>query len=193
MLGRTHELVGLGFGLAVAINADKIGLEKNAVNAVVLTAGSLVGSLLPDIDHTSSIAGKNAFFVSWPIAILNKFFSFLKRHSKGTMRKFWGYIAKMFGHRGICHSGLLWIALLLYSYFYGNMNSYLGILIFGLMVGGISHLCADSLNPSGIPWLLPISAKRFRIAKISTASNAENIFRWVVILLDIALLILFVM
>lgn len=40
-------------------------------------------------------------------------------------------------------------------------------IILGIFIGAISHIFLDSFNPSGTPWLLPFSKKRFKFAKLS--------------------------
>lgn len=179
MQGKTHILCGMACGLAVATAV----VGNNPESVGVLVGASAIGGLVPDIDHTHSMLGKRVPFVSCPILVLNKIFNFFANHTKGKLRKFFKYIAKMFGHRGICHSGILWAAFLWLAY--QNLSTdVVSILLLGLAVGGMSHLIADTLNPSGIGWLLPITDKRISLARITTGSNAEMVFRVVILLLD---------
>lgn len=84
-----------------------------------------LGALLPDIDHPGSLVGRRLKVISAPLVLV-------------------------IGHRGITHSLIATAALAAILYFYG-----LGIIIAPLLIGYASHLMADSLTPSGVPWLWP--------------------------------------
>lgn len=189
MQGKTHELVGLGFGIVATttVGMSLLKIEPTVINQASVVAGALVGALAVDIDHTQSTLGRKAIFLSWPIYALNRIFDFISKHTKKT-KKFWKSIANMFGHRGLCHSGLLWLLFGVLAYM--MTESLWRAIAIGVVVGGFSHLVADSCNPSNIPWLLPFTKKRFGIPfmNISTGSPQEKIFRNVVLVLDIALL-----
>ena len=86
---------------------------------------ALMGSLLPDIDHPQSWAGRKFRVISVPLSA-------------------------MLGHRGITHSLL---AILLGSMTLGAMG--LNHISAPLIVGYLSHLLADGLTPSGVPLLWP--------------------------------------
>lgn len=55
-------------------------------------------------------------------------------------------------HRTITHSGLLWIASLVYSYqSLGKM--WWAPILFGFSCGSLMHLLTDWPNPLGVPWI----------------------------------------
>ena len=57
---------------------------------------------------------------------------------------------------------------------YNNLG-HLGVFVFSLFLGEISHLLLDSLNPFGIMFLWPFKKKRFRFFEITTGSKAEDV------------------
>jgi|GEM_PF-1677895 len=46
----------------------------------------------------------------------------------------------------------------------------------GFVMGWLSHMLIDTFNRGGIPWLWPVTKKRFRVAKIATGSVEEGRF-----------------
>lgn len=109
---------------------------------------SMVGSLLPDIDHPKSFFGSRIRPVS-------------------------DLVAAIFGHRGITHSALAVIAILFYCYIRsGQMSDW----VVGLTVGYLSHLVGDWLTPSGIPFLWPKKQKYKAPLTFRTGGLGEHVF-----------------
>lgn len=134
MNGRTHLIVGLATGIAIAsqIKIDPVQqLTTNAVNSAFVWLGVIVaagfGSLLPDIDHPRSVLS------GWlPGAGLLRL---------GTR------------HRGLTHSviPLMVVALaVLVSTMPGKAVN------FAIMAGMISHLILDMLTPEGVQLFYPL-------------------------------------
>lgn len=118
MLAISHVVVGgaLWWGVAQATGQPT---EPAALGLAAL------GSLLPDIDHPQSWAGKRLALVSIPLAAL-------------------------IGHRGVTHSLIAvagFVALLA-----GLGVNHLAA---PLAVGYLAHLLADALTVSGVPLLWP--------------------------------------
>ncbi|MCR6629565.1 MAG: metal-dependent hydrolase [Magnetospirillum sp.] len=88
-------------------------------------AAAALGSLLPDIDHPQSWAGRKLRPISVPLSLL-------------------------VGHRGITHSALAVLACLGALMVMGT-----GWMAAPVVVGYLSHLAADALTPSGVPLLWP--------------------------------------
>ena len=160
MTAKTHILGGVLAGelLCAAASAP-------VDNAAVLLAAAAAGALLPDIDHhnskvsRSSKAGRVASSVACALTT----------------------------HRGVIHTPVF---ILLCGAVLGALSFFAdglpgGALIAGLLVGMLSHLVLDSLNPSGIMWLWPVSRKRIRFAKIRTSSP----FEWLVTAALLALVV----
>lgn len=88
-------------------------------------AAALLGSLLPDIDHPKSWAGRKLPFVSIPLAMV-------------------------VGHRGVTHSAIAVLACLVLLGMFGPAWQAAPV-----AVGYLSHLAADACTPSGVPLLWP--------------------------------------
>lgn len=77
--------------------------------------------------------------------------------------------ADIMKHRGFCHTiPFVLLISIIFSFlpFRGH---------FPLMFGLISHLVLDTLNPSGIMWLFPVSNKKFSFNICKTGSPEESI------------------
>jgi inner membrane protein len=112
----------------------------------LLLAGALVltGAILPDIDHPQSRVGRALPFLSYPITLL-------------------------LGHRGITHSLIMVVVLLILA------TTYEYEWLFWLTFGYLMHLVGDYLTDSGIPAFWPMQ-RRFRFVLVgSTNSISEPI------------------
>lgn len=139
MMAGSHIAVGVAFW---AVTARLAGLPADDPTALGAAA---LGSLLPDIDHPQSWAGRKLRPISVPLAAL-------------------------VGHRGVTHSLLAVLAGVLIVAVVGwhGLNGLAGPVV----VGYLSHLAADSLTPSGVPLLWP-SRRRFTLNLCSTGSIME--------------------
>ena len=194
MNGKTHQLVGMTGSLLASTalyNSDILGVPA----CIALIAGSALGSYLPDIDHTGSVAGRRIAIVSYPIKGISNIFSWLYRKTK---LKFFDSLSEMFAHRGIFHAPLFWTLIfsLLFIYIPPVVAPMVYEVVLGLMIGvavGVAlHLGADMLNPTGIPVFMPLSNKKISLGKIVTGSGTEGIFKAVVILSMIVSAIIFI-
>lgn len=147
MTGRTHLTIGVAVGLAIA---EYSGATPR--DTVLLVLAAAVGSLLPDIDHRQSM---------------------LSGWIPGS-----GLVGLFVRHRGITHSILFCvIAAPLISF---GLRSVTGAGLnptthgIALLLGGISHLAADMLTPAGVPLLLPLSGRSFKLAP----GFALRILKW---------------
>ncbi|AOR23522.1 metal-dependent hydrolase [Clostridium taeniosporum] len=129
----------------------------------IFIGGSILGSLLPDIDHKSSYIGKKAKPVS---RVINK----------------------LAGHRQLFHSPLLYLILYLVAT-YNIKDTYKLTFINGLFLGIGSHLVLDSLTVGGIPWFYPLSKKKISLGKIKTNSQLEFTFCGILIFVNIVILL----
>lgn len=147
MMGTTHAVFAL---LCYYIIACLAGLPFDA--PVVLTF-LIVGSLLPDIDHPRSFLSRQPYL--------------FKRTSRG--------VSNFVTHRGIVHSllavliaaAVVWVIAMFYHW------ETLAVACFFL--GFVSHLSADSLNPTGIKWLQPFNKAKVKDG-IRTGSATEKLF-----------------
>ena len=180
MNGKTHVLVGLGGGFIASALLYRAGIF-DIPDVAATIVGSAVGSYVPDIDHTGSVAGKKMPLVSWPIKGLYNLFDALYN---STNLKIFKKLSNMFTHRGLFHAPLFWLLLFVPTFLFLTpliddtfVHGLVNAGLFGLLVGILLHLLADMLNPTGIPLLMPIIDKKFRLARIVTGSGGEMIFR----------------
>jgi membrane-bound metal-dependent hydrolase YbcI (DUF457 family) len=186
--GKTHQLVGVTGGLMASALMIHTG-TYNVAECLSLLALSSVGSYIPDIDHTGSVAGKRIALVSYPIRWISRIFSWLYRKTKF---KLFDKISEMFAHRGIFHSPIFWAIvfiplfmfvppLVTHSFARGLVEA--GFV--GLAIGVILHMLADMLNPTGIPLFMPLFNHKFSIGKIVTGSKSEFVFKVIMLLVFI--------
>ena len=180
MNGKTHQVIGITFGVATAAMLYKY-TQTDLIRSAAVIACSSLGSLLPDIDHTQSKAGRTLFFISYPIKWISDIFIALYNFSKVKVFK---KLSEVFGHRGLFHSPLLWFLLLAAPYIFipeFNIDArYIDIIrncIIGLGVGILSHIFADMFNPTGVPILMPFTMYRLIVANVTTGSRAEVFVR----------------
>lgn len=96
------------------------------------TMAAAIGGLLPDLDHPKSALGRRIPLVSTPIS-------------------------RIFGHRGITHS-LLAVVVMLLGLLTMTLQyqwSFVGWLVPPILVGYLSHILGDSFTPSGVPIFWP--------------------------------------
>lgn len=124
--------------------------------SAVFVAGSVLGSLMPDIDHRGSYLGRRLPLLSLITNIT-------------------------VGHRGATHAPLITVivatllAFLSTHLLSGVQATYALLFIAGSMVGSFSHIFLDSLTKSGVPLLYPFSKKHYRIAKFKTGGIGETL------------------
>lgn len=119
MMAASHMVMGAALWAVTAKLGGANPAEPQALGAAVL------GSLLPDIDHPQSWAGRKVRVISVPLSLL-------------------------VGHRGITHSALAVIGCLMALATLG-----MGLMAAPIVIGYLSHLLADGLTPSGVPLLWP--------------------------------------
>lgn len=142
---KTHINGGILIGLYVNLQMT----NTSKVSIGILIGGSLLGSVLPDIDHKNSYIGRKVKTVS---KVINKFA----------------------GHRKLFHAPLVY--LLLYSMGLGFVTDKLLIFgVRGLFLGILSHLFLDSFTIGGLPWFYPFSKAKFSLSKIKTNGKLEDI------------------
>ena len=152
MQATTHILGGLLAGMALAA----VSLNGPTL-AVPTCAAAAASALFPDIDLCTSKVG----YKTKPISFI---------------------ISKLFGHRTLFHSPILYITLYLLGMKYFPQYDWV---VQAFTAGVMSHLFLDMLNRKGIPIFYPIS-KRYHIATIKTGSRGETA---VCIILAIAVMI----
>nr|WP_314265951.1 metal-dependent hydrolase [uncultured Moellerella sp.] len=139
------------FSVATLVLAHKLEITPELAQGdwLYMLSGTLLGALLPDIDHPSSISGRLFRFISIPIS-------------------------KLCGHRGFTHSLVAWGALAIFCYV-GLPREWVlpNDLIQAFLLGYMSHLVADMLTPSGVPFLWPFP-QRFCFPILRGKSNKKS-------------------
>jgi inner membrane protein len=120
MMAGSHMVLGAG---AWVVAASLSGLPPAEPVAL---ATAVAGSLLPDLDHPQSWAGRRLKPLSVPLSML-------------------------LGHRGLTHSLLAVLGCVVALDRLGTGHG-----AAPLVVGYLSHLAADGLTPSGVPLLWPL-------------------------------------
>lgn len=140
MTGKTH-MVG---GLALATTSSfLLHICEPTTNTELIKWGltfatpALIGALAPDLDHWNSTAANFNIFTK----ILSIF------------------IRILCGHRGLLHSPFFVIVLTgLFGWLYNICPlPWIGNMMTGFLIGYVSHLILDLLNPKGLPLLFPFT------------------------------------
>lgn len=121
----SHIVAGVTTGILLSNK-----LELTSLQSLLCVSTSTLGSLLPDIDTPYSYIGNKLKLISIPIY-------------------------KIFHHRTITHSLLMWTILLFISPTIHQGLSY-GIICISLYGGVVSHLILDTISHIGVPLLYPV-------------------------------------
>lgn len=132
----------LAGGLATAAGACLL-TKPELGTGMIWVAGCAFGSLLPDIDHKSSTLGQKVKPVS-------------------------SVIGAVAGHRNFFHWFLPYLILAVVLHFAAPQADNI---TFAVLLGVLSHLFLDALNPSGVP-LLP--GHRVHLLRIHTGSGVDK-------------------
>ncbi len=130
----------LTFSVACIVFAKKAGLTTALAQGEwwQIVPAALLTSLLPDIDHPSSLLGRRIKIISLPIA-------------------------KIFGHRGFTHSFLAVVLCVIALNITLPQTAVIPTdILHAMIIGYLSHLLADALTPAGVPFFWPYK-KRFSI------------------------------
>lgn len=131
MTGKQHLSFGIITGIAFSAYLHKLNICQNNADMVFVVCGSVLGSLLPDIDSTESIISN----------ILPPFTTLISK-----------IINNVFGHRGLLHYSLFWIVM-------AFLQQITIILHEGCFFGVFGHLFLDACTYKGIPAFLWIIDK----------------------------------
>lgn len=142
---KTHLNGGILAGL---YTTARVTATPSLTTAIFL-GGTLIGSIIPDIDHKNSYIG---------------------RKTKGISKA----INKLAGHRKLFHSPLFYLLLYLIR-MESPLSDFQKIGINGFFIGVLSHLILDSFTQGGLPWFYPFSKKKFSLARIKTNGKLEDI------------------
>lgn len=150
MQGNCHLMLGASVGAMCALNLELLNsllpnISTTYEAGTLIVMGSLIGSVIPDIDNASSYIAKLTFPLGTPFTAAQK-----------LMRK------EKWEHRGIMHDGFIYLVGIVLSYFYFTP-------LLGFFLGALTHILLDMFNPAGIPFCFGV--KRLRLAKIPSGSK----------------------
>ncbi|WP_076414932.1 metal-dependent hydrolase [Shewanella sp. UCD-KL12] len=133
---------------AIAVVTVKFGNFDSSIWLQVLMI--IMGSLLPDLDHPGSTIGKRVLFISIPLSAF-------------------------FGHRQITHSLWPFVGVLLLFGADGLMSNEIVLCI---AIGYASHLFADILTDSGIPFFWPLQYRFKSLIPAKTGGVFEYVLAY---------------
>ncbi len=158
---------GLALGYLVFAKVDGLSVDiLDPINLGVISAGLILGSLIPDLDHKNSYISNKAKSLSF-------------------------FTSRLFKHRGFTHSilGTL-IFYYILNYFLPKLSLYIDIFYldifkWALIIGFISHIILDMMTPGGVVLFYPIIDKRIRLVNIKKDKNKYKILDKMVFLVSI--------
>jgi inner membrane protein len=198
---------GLSGGVFVALSIAKrelsFEIDDHSIYPLIALIPSIYGAIGPDIDLPNSKSGRvfrsllSKLLIGLGAVLSCLVFGFVVAgKGLGILENFiilfivLGFVmmfVKTSKHRGATHTLLLWLALVapfIWMMKSGNVSFMIDVICsvyFGFLVGWLSHLLADSFNRKGVPWIFPISGKKFHVMSVLTGSYEETIFRYVAI------------
>lgn len=200
MTGKTHKFIGIVAGGAIAYYG--VTVLDNPMY-IIAAVSSAVGSMIPDIDHNNSAIGSKRKKIVSSLSViiglvilcasmLFLIFAYLNNTLLSSAVTL-ALILLPFGvltaltkvevvqrnikfivkHRGLMHTLILPACMT--AALFVIKEPVFAILLQGLLVGFVSHLFMDILNPKGCPILYPISKSNIKVMNIRTGSKGENV------------------
>lgn len=176
MTGKTHMAIGVAAGLTVSI-------QQPLQNQIMIVLASVLGSLIPDLDHPKSklnqklLFFKNKFYrVLFYLALAGglMYLYFLTKYNVFGLLGITSFLIGVSSHRSFTHSiiGFLVISYIikLITTKYNLPYAYLGFII-----GYVLHLAADFFTIKGIQLFYPLKLNVASPIIINTKSRFEDV------------------
>lgn len=176
MTGKTHMAIGIVAGLTVSA-------EQPLENQIIIVLASVLGSLIPDLDHPKSklnqklLFFKNKFYrVLFYLALAGglMYLYFLTKYNVFGLLGITSFLIGISSHRSFTHSiiGFLVISYIikLITTKYNLPYAYLGFII-----GYVLHLAADFFTIKGIQLFYPLKLNVASPIIINTKSRFEDV------------------
>lgn len=176
MTGKTHMAIGVAAGLTVSI-------QQPLQNQIMIVLASVLGSLIPDLDHPRSklnqklLFFKNKFYrVLFYLALAGglMYLYFLTKYNVFGLLGITSFLIGISSHRSFTHSiiGFLVISYIikLITTKYNLPYAYLGFII-----GYVLHLAADFFTIKGIQLFYPLKLNVASPIIINTKSRFEDV------------------
>lgn len=187
MQGKTH----IQIAAATALLVSKSCLILN--NALVLTAGAIIGSLIPDIDHKNSKITKLLYITDKKRKRMAFILSAVMMVTLAYSYEMWNlYVGAIYiallgfaKHRGFTHS-LLGMGILAIAAY--PMRAHNNIFYYGVMLGYFTHLISDTFTKHGVELFYPKQKRVKFFITMTTGGKLESILH---VSLSLMLLVLF--
>ena len=175
MTGKTHVAIGMVAALTVAS-------EQTLENQLRVVLASVVGSLLPDIDHSKAKLNQKLLFIKidpieplLPLYSSNFRYFYFQSQNKvlGLLALFFFFIA-VSSHRSFSHSivGFLIVSSIVKLI----TDKYkLAAIYSGFVIGYVLHLMTDFFTAKGIELFYPLKIKVSSPLIINTKSSLDDI------------------
>lgn len=152
MNGKLHmklgAFIGISGGIAICRQIDLQQIPFYVATTSAFFMGSTLGSLAPDIDTPTST-------ISRRIPLLPSI------------------INKTFGHRGFLHSPFFVFLLFLLFYFV-ELRNFPNYFFMGILTGYSAHLIQDSFTKDGIPFLFPLTKRKYPLGFFKSGSKIDG-------------------
>lgn len=203
MMGTTHKVGGLLASTAMAKAFFTEDILATGLSIASLQFGSILGSLLNDIDKKESTIGRELWFISWPIyffrlitKLLIKLFGLkiLRPIGGRKIKKVLQKIYCMLGHRFLTHSIITWLVFSIALFVglkvvYPNTPEILLVMLLpflvGVSIGILSHIALDFLTDEKEAIFSPITEKKYGLGIIRTGGFLESVLRVIMIVVTI--------
>lgn len=200
MNGHSHKAIGIAVGIGFAIANSRSGQGAYALIPLITAP---IGAMTPDIDHAGSTYGRTrkaitdsvthltafavfgfaAFTTVYAFFYVSKFIAVICAIVYGALsaglmsiknnkylRKRFHFLAK---HRGVMHTFLVPALTMSLALIFANQTFYM--LMYGFVLGYISHLGADTCTSDGTPLFWPLTERPISLLPIVTGTIAETI------------------
>ena len=193
MTGKTHIAIGIAAGLTIS---SDLPVEDQ----LILIGASIIGSLVPDLDHPKAKLNQkllffnNNFYKTIFYLLLSSISIFLYFTMKQKIFGLIGivtFLIALSSHRGFTHSiiGFLIFASIVKI---GTLKYGLSSVYSGFTIGYILHLIADFFTPQGIKLFYPLKTNVSAPITIKTNSIKEKSFFTILSIYSVLLLIRFI-
>ena len=190
---------GVTIALAVAARSFSLDVAGYDVYPWIVTVAAVFGGLAPDVDMAHSKGGRflrkllRTSLLLSAVFLLGLFFvPFLQDYSGrvdfavpaafAAICIFIFVVIERSKHRGFTHTvvGLGVVAspglfMAITSTQFVGADIVFAVQL-GFSIGWLSHMVIDTFNKGGIPWLWPLTKKRFRVMYIGTGTGGEGKF-----------------
>lgn len=176
MTGKTHMAIGIVAALTVSVG-------QPIENQLVLVAASVIGSLIPDLDHPKAKLNQKLLFIKNEIYRVLFYLSlatgliYLYFLTENNIFGLLGIVTLFIGlssHRGFTHSIIGFLAVS-YMVKLATVKYNLSLVYSGFIIGYVLHLLADFFTIKGVRLFFPLKTNISSPIIIKPNSEFENI------------------